>query len=112
MCPGTDQGKGTKTFWKKFGNTKPLTRASCPAKLSNWRRALVREMTKNPMITLTELQSSSVEMGETSRRTTIYAALHQSGLDGRVPRRKPLLSKNHMIASLEFDKGHLKTLRP
>uniref|UniRef100_A0AAZ3QDK9 Transposase Tc1-like domain-containing protein n=1 Tax=Oncorhynchus tshawytscha TaxID=74940 RepID=A0AAZ3QDK9_ONCTS len=45
------------------------------------------------MVTLTELQSTSVEMGEPSRRTTISAALHQSGLYGRVARRKPLLSK-------------------
>ncbi|KAK6293211.1 hypothetical protein J4Q44_G00367120 [Coregonus suidteri] len=55
--------------------------ANRPAKQSNrGRRALVRELTKNPMVTLTELQSSSVEMGEPSRRTTISAALHQSGL--------------------------------
>ena len=61
--------------WKKFGTNKTLPRAGRPAKLSNrGRRALVREVTKN------ELQSFSVEMGEPSRRTTIYAALHQSGL--------------------------------
>jgi hypothetical protein len=46
--------------WKKFGTTKTLPRAGHQAKL---RRALVREVTKNPMVTLTELQSSSVEMG-------------------------------------------------
>ena len=43
------------------------------------RRALVREVAKNPMVTLNEIQSSSVEMGEPSRRTTISPALHQSG---------------------------------
>jgi len=42
-----------------------------------------------------------VEMGEPSRRTTICAALHQSGLYGRVARRKPLLSKKHMKAPME-----------
>ena len=64
-----------------------IPRAGFPAKLSNrGRRALVREVTKNPMFTLTELQTSSVEMGEPSRRTTISAALHQSGLYGRVAR--------------------------
>uniref|UniRef100_A0AAZ3R6X7 Transposase Tc1-like domain-containing protein n=1 Tax=Oncorhynchus tshawytscha TaxID=74940 RepID=A0AAZ3R6X7_ONCTS len=47
-------------------------------------------------------------MGEPSRRTTISAALHQSGLYGRVDRRKPLLSKRHMTALLEF----AKRLRP
>jgi hypothetical protein len=47
-------------------------------------------------------------MGESSRRTTISAALHESGLYGRVARRKPLLSKKHMTAWLEFAKRPLK----
>lgn len=95
--------------WKKFGTTRTLPRAGRPAKLSDrGRRALVREVTKNPMVTLTELQRVSVERGEPSRRTTISAALHQSGLYGRVARRKPLLSKRHMTARLEFAKRHLK----
>ena len=99
--------------WKKIGTTKTLSRAGRPAKLSNrGRRALAREVTKNPMVSLTELWSSSVEMEEPSRRTTISAALHQSGLYGRVARRKLLLSKRHMIAHFEFAKKHLKTLRP
>jgi hypothetical protein len=68
---------------------------------------LVREVTKNPVVTLTELQSSSVEMGEPSRRTTISGALHQSGVYGRVARWKPLLSRMHMTARLEFAKRHL-----
>ena len=72
------------------------------------RRVLVRQVTKNLMVTLTELQSSSVEMGEHSRRTTISAALHQSGLYGRVARQKPLVSKRHMTAHLEFAKRQLK----
>uniref|UniRef100_A0AAZ3S3J9 Sleeping Beauty transposase HTH domain-containing protein n=1 Tax=Oncorhynchus tshawytscha TaxID=74940 RepID=A0AAZ3S3J9_ONCTS len=51
---------------KKFGTTKTLLRAGRLAKLSNQgRRALVKEVTKNPMVT----QSSSVEMGKPSRRT-------------------------------------------
>ena len=42
--------------WNKFGTTMDLPRAVRSAKLSNWgRRALVREVTKNPMVTLTEL---------------------------------------------------------
>ena len=83
--------------WKKFGTTKTLSRAGRPGKLSNQgRRALVREVIKNPMVTLTELQSSSVERGKPYSRTTISAALHQSGLYSRVTRRKPHLSKRHM----------------
>ena len=69
---------------------------------------MVREVTKNRMVILTEIQSSSVKMGEPSRRTNIFAALHQSSLYGRVARRKPLLSKRHMTALLEFAKRHLK----
>ena len=58
--------------WKRFGATKTLPRAGRPTKLSNrGRRALVMEVTKNPVVTLTELQSSSVEMGEPFRRTTM-----------------------------------------
>uniref|UniRef100_A0AAQ4RPP4 Tc1-like transposase DDE domain-containing protein n=1 Tax=Gasterosteus aculeatus aculeatus TaxID=481459 RepID=A0AAQ4RPP4_GASAC len=53
------------------------------------------------MVTLTELQRCSMKSGEPSRRTTISAALHKSGLFGRVARRKPLLSKKHMTARLK-----------
>ena len=61
--------------WKTFGTTKTLQGAGRLAKLSNrGRRALVREVTKNPLVTLRELQSSSVEMGEPSRMTTISEA--------------------------------------
>ncbi|KAG2455820.1 TCB1 transposase, partial [Polypterus senegalus] len=95
--------------WKKFETTRTLPRAGRPSKLSDrGRRALFREVTKNPMVTLSELQRSSVERGEPSRRTTISAAIHQSGLYGRVARMKPLLSKRHMAAHLEFAKRQLK----
>ena len=76
--------------WKMFETSTALPRAGRPNQTEHrGRRALVREVTKNPMVTLTELQCSSVEMREPSRRTTICAALHQSGLYGRVARRKP-----------------------
>jgi hypothetical protein len=64
--------------WKKFGTTKTLPRDAHRVKLSNrGRRALVSEVTKNLMATLTELYSTFVEMGEPSRKTTISAKLHQ-----------------------------------
>ena len=99
--------------WKKFETTKTLPRAGRPAKTSNrGRRGLVMEVTKNPVVTQTELQSSSVEMGEPSRRPTSYAALHQSGLYGRKARRKPLLSKRHKTLHLEVAKRHLRNSQP
>uniref|UniRef100_A0AAZ3NYF6 Transposase Tc1-like domain-containing protein n=1 Tax=Oncorhynchus tshawytscha TaxID=74940 RepID=A0AAZ3NYF6_ONCTS len=94
--------------WKKFGTSKTLPRAGLLA--NRGRKALVMEVTKNLMVTLTELQSSSVEMGEPYRRTTFSAALYQSGLYGRVTRWKPLLIKRYMTARLEFAKRQLKTL--
>ncbi|KAG2465704.1 TCB1 transposase, partial [Polypterus senegalus] len=92
---------------KKFKTTRTCPRAGRPSKLNDrWRWA--REVTKNSMVSLSELQRYSVERGEPSRRTTISAAIHQSGLYGRVARWKPLLSKRHMAACLEFAKRHLK----
>ncbi len=95
--------------WKTFGTTRTLPRAGRPAKLSyRGRRALVREVKKNPKITVAELQRCIREMGESCRKSTITAALHQSGLYGKVARRKPLLSARHMKARMEFAKKHLK----
>ncbi len=73
--------------WKTFVTTRTLPRAGRPAKLSyRGRRALVREVKKNPKITVAELQRCIREMGESCRKSTITAALHQSGLYGRVAR--------------------------
>ncbi len=89
--------------------TRTLPRAGRPAKLSyRGRRALVREVKNHPKITVAELQRCIREMGESCRKSTITAALHQSGLYGRVARRKPLLSARHMKARMEFAKKHLK----
>ena len=42
--------------WKKFGTTKTLPKAGRSVKLSNRERIdLVRKVTKNPMVTVTEL---------------------------------------------------------
>jgi hypothetical protein len=50
--------------WKKFGTTKTLPRAGHPAKLSNQgEKGLCQGGDQEPMITLTELQSSPVAMG-------------------------------------------------
>lgn len=87
------------------GTTRTPPRAGHSNKLSNQgRRALAREVTKNLMVTLTELQKSFVEMGLSSRIPTTIAALHQSGLYGRVAKWKVLLSAKHMKTRLEFAK--------
>ena len=46
--------------WKKFGTTNTLPIAGLPAKMSNLeRRALVTGVTKNPIVTLTQHDSST-----------------------------------------------------
>ncbi len=91
--------------------TRTLPRAGRPAKLSyRGRRASVREVKKNPKITVAELQRCIREKGESCRKSTITAALHQSGLYGRVARRKPLLSARHMKAPHEFAKNTWRIL--
>jgi transposase len=60
--------------WKKFGTTRGEIRGE-----RRWSGRLPRTQWS-----LTELQSSPVDIGEPSRRTTISAALHQSGLYGSV----------------------------
>ncbi len=98
--------------WKMFGTTRTLPRAGRPAKLSyRGRRALVREVKKNPKITVAELQRCIREMGESCRKSTITAALHQSGLYGRVARRKPLLSARHMNPAWSLLKNTWRTPR-
>ena len=68
----------------------------------------VREVTKKPLTTVTELQSSLAEMGEPAIRITISAALHKSRFYGKVARRKPLLRIRYMTEHLEFAKSHVK----
>ena len=67
--------------WKKFGTTKTLPSAGRQAKLSNREKGLGQVGDQEP-----DGHSDRVplEMGEPSRRTTISAALHQSGLYGSV----------------------------
>ena len=111
MSRGTDLGKGSppqkkknsaflvprnivasNLKWNMFGTTKTLTRAGHLAKMN------LKEVTKNRMVILPELQSSSAEKGEPSRKTTI--SFRQSGLYGTVAIQKPLLSKRHMTTRL------------
>lgn len=83
--------------WKKIGTTLNLPRDGRPAKLGiQEKRALVRDVRKNPTVSLKELQKSCAVMGESVGWTTISVALHKSVLHGRVARLKPLLSKRRM----------------
>ena len=69
----------------------------------------------NQMVTITELQSFSVEMGEPSRSTSISAALHQSGLYGRVmvecPDRSHSSVKGSLIGVCQKAPKYTQTMR-
>ena len=76
--------------WKADGTTKTLPRSGYPSKLDDRaRRRFIMEAIKRPMATLKELQAFMTKTGHCVYVTTIYQALHKSGLYGRVARRKP-----------------------
>jgi hypothetical protein len=70
------------------------------------RRALIRQATKRPKITLKELQISTVEIGVSVHRTTLSHTLHRAGHYRRVAREQPLLKINKQ-APLVFAKRHV-----
>ena len=77
--------------WKEYGTTTNLLREGRPPKLTDQaRRALIREATKRPKITLKELQSSTPEIGVSAHRTTLSRKLHRAGLYRRVARKNAI----------------------
>ena len=85
-----------------------LPREGCSPKLTDQaRRALIREATKRPKITLKELQSSTAEIGVSVHKTTLSHTLHRAGLYGRVARKKPLLKEKNKQTRLVFAKRHV-----
>ena len=77
---------------KEYGTTTNMSREGRPPKHTDQtRRALIREATKRPKITLKELQSSTAEIGVSVHRTTLSCTLHsRAGLYGRVARKKAI----------------------
>ena len=66
-----------------------LGQLCAPPKLTDKaKRALIREATKRPKITMKELQSSTTEIGVSVHRITLSRTPHRAELYGRVARRK------------------------
>ena len=83
--------------WKEYFTTTNLPRAGRPKKLTDQaRRALIREATKRPKITLKELQNSTAEIGVSVHRTTL-----------RVARKKQFLQEKNKQTRLVFAKRHV-----
>uniref|UniRef100_A0A9J7XP94 Transposase Tc1-like domain-containing protein n=1 Tax=Cyprinus carpio carpio TaxID=630221 RepID=A0A9J7XP94_CYPCA len=92
--------------WKTFGTTRTLPRAGRPAKLSyRGRRALVREVSKDPRTTAKTLVNDSVKSGsgiDISTKTDTRGS-DRNRLRGCRPRKTPLLKKRHLQARLKFE---------
>ena len=92
---------------KKFGTAKTLPRAG-QTEQGPWSGRWPR--TRWPL-----WQSSRVPLWRWLSFWKVHPSLQHSTIQAfmsRVARRKPLLSKRHMTARLDFTKRHLKTLRP
>uniref|UniRef100_A0A9J7YV58 Transposase Tc1-like domain-containing protein n=1 Tax=Cyprinus carpio carpio TaxID=630221 RepID=A0A9J7YV58_CYPCA len=67
----------------------------------------VFQVTKDPATTSKELQASLASVKVSVHDSSIRKRLGKNGLHGRVPRRKPLLSKKNIKARLSFARKHL-----
>ncbi|KAK3556190.1 hypothetical protein QTP70_005587 [Hemibagrus guttatus] len=69
--------------------------------------ATIQEVTKDPTTTSKELQASLASVKVSVHDSTIRKRLGKNDLHGRVPRRKPLLSKKNIKDRLSFARKHL-----
>uniref|UniRef100_A0A9J7ZRY6 Transposase n=1 Tax=Cyprinus carpio carpio TaxID=630221 RepID=A0A9J7ZRY6_CYPCA len=94
--------------WQKHGTVENLPRSGQMTKITpRAQRRLIQEVTKDPTTTSKELQASLVSVKVSVNDSSIRKRLGKNGLHGRVPRRKPLLSKKNIKARLSFARKHL-----
>ncbi|KAK3538661.1 hypothetical protein QTP86_011806 [Hemibagrus guttatus] len=94
--------------WRKHGTVENLPRSVRPTKITpRAQRQLIQEVTKDPTTTSKELQASLASVKVSVHDSTIRKRLGKNDLHGRVPRRKPLLSKKNIKARLSFARKHL-----
>ncbi|KAK3553354.1 hypothetical protein QTP70_002432 [Hemibagrus guttatus] len=93
--------------WRKHGTVENLPRSGRLTKITpRVQRQLIQEVTKDPTTTSKELQASLASVKVSVHDPTIRKRLGKNGLHGRVPRRKPLLSKKNIKACLSFARKH------
>jgi len=89
------------------GSLETGRRSGRPRKLSQIQvRKCIREVKKDPGITLKDLQTTLAESGTNVGRSTVQRALHENGYRGYVPRKVPLLRKHHLKARLKYVDDH------
>ena len=94
--------------YKTHGTVTTLPRSGRKKVLSpRTSRRIVRKVNNNPRLTAKDIQSELAASGTGVSISTIGRVLHGEGLNGRRPRKKPLLGKRHKDNRLKFAKWHL-----
>ena len=94
--------------FKTFNKVENLKRPGRKPKVSaRQARCLVRAAAVNPRITTKEMLKDLNGQGTKISRQTIQRTLNKAGLNGRRPRKTPLLKPNHTRSRLDFARRHL-----
>ncbi len=94
--------------WRKLGTVVNLLRSGRPTKITpREQHRLIQEVIKEPRTTSKELQASLASIKVSVNDSTIRKRLGKNGIHGRVPRQKPLLTKNNTKARLTFVQKYL-----
>ena len=93
--------------WRKFNTIVTLSRSGCPTKITPRARRTIIQVTKNPRVMSKDLQASLALANVSVHKSTIRKTLNKNGVDRRMARRNPLLSKKNIATRLKFAKEHL-----
>ena len=93
---------------KNFKNIEDLPRSGRPQILSNVdKRAIARRVKSNPSESAVKISEElTMNLGASVSASTVRRALHEHGLYGRVPRRKPYISKPNKKKRLHYAKKY------
>ena len=94
--------------YRKFSTAATLPRSGCPVKMTARAQCrLLNEVKKNHRVSAKDLQKSLAYANIPVSESTIRKTLNKNGFHGRIPQRKPLLSKNNIAARYQFAQEHL-----
>ncbi len=94
--------------WRKLGTVVNLPRSERPTKITpraQW--WLIQEVIQEPRATSKELQASLASVKVSVHDSTIRKRLGKNGIHEKVPRQKPLLTKQNTKSSLTFARTYL-----
>ena len=84
--------------WRKLSTAATLPRSGRPVKMTvRAQRRLFNEVKKNPRVSAKDFQKSLAYANIPVSESTICKTLNKNGFHGRIPHRKPLLSKKTLL---------------